>query len=111
MTPLLAGIPFSGGGIGKASVTSTTGSPTVDTTSRSGKTIYKFTGSGSITIGTSGTAEVLVVGGGGGSRPNGGGGSGAGGYLYRASYFIPAGTYTVKLTATNANGSNTHCST
>ncbi len=52
-------------GIGKATVTATTGSPTVDTSSRAGKTIYKFTASGSITIGTAGTAEILVVGGGG----------------------------------------------
>lgn len=53
-----------GGGIPKASnVTATAGAPTVDTSSRPGKTIYKFTGSGSITIGNAGTAEVLVVGG------------------------------------------------
>ena len=57
--------PVSAGGIGKATVTGTTGSPTVDSSTRAGKTIYKFTGSGSITIGTAGTAELLVVGGGG----------------------------------------------
>ena len=48
----------------QATVTSTTGSPTTDTTSRPGKTIYKFTGSGSITIGTAGIVELLVIGGG-----------------------------------------------
>ena len=48
MSPLFS--PVSAGGIGKATVTGTTGSPTVDTSSRSGKTIYKFTGSGSITF-------------------------------------------------------------
>ena len=42
--------PVSAGGVPKATVTGTTGSPNVDTTSRPGKTIYKFTGSGSITI-------------------------------------------------------------
>ena len=40
--------------------------------------IYKFTGNGSITTTTPGTAEVLVVGGGGGGS---GGPGGAGGYL------------------------------
>ena len=46
---------FNAGGIGKATYTATTGSPTIDTSSRAGKTIIKFTGSGSITIGTAGT--------------------------------------------------------
>lgn len=89
--------PVSAGGIGKATVTATTGSPTVDTVSRAGKTIYKFTGSGSITIGTAGTAEVLVVGGGGAA--GGGGGGGAGGYLYNASAILPSGTLTVTVGA------------
>ena len=40
--------------------------------------IYKFTGNGTITTTTPGTAEVLVVGGGGGGSAGGGG---AGGYL------------------------------
>ena len=52
--------------LGLATVTATTGSPTIDSSTRAGKTIYKFTGSGSITIGTAGTCEVLVIGGGGG---------------------------------------------
>ena len=42
--------PVSLGGTPKAVISSSTGSPTIDTSSRSGKTIYKFTGSGSITI-------------------------------------------------------------
>ena len=52
--------------IGTAIVTATTGSPTIDTSSRPGKTIYKYTGSGTITIATGGMAEVLIIGGGGG---------------------------------------------
>ena len=85
-------------GIGKATVTGTTGSPTVDTSSRAGKTIYKFTGSGSITVGTPGTAEILVIGGGGGAgRDNAGGG--AGGYVYETSALLPAGTLTVTVGA------------
>ena len=42
MSPLLTSFPFGGGGISKATVTATTGSPTIDTTSRPGKTIYKL---------------------------------------------------------------------
>ena len=34
--------PVSAGGVPKATVTATTGSPTVDTSSRAGKTIYIF---------------------------------------------------------------------
>jgi hypothetical protein len=77
MSPLLTSFPFGGGGIGKATVTATTGSPTIDTTSRPGKTIYKFLSSGSITIGTAGTCEVLVVGGGGSGAKNWGGAGGS----------------------------------
>ena len=53
MSPLFS--PVSAGGIGKATVTASTGSPTIDSATRAGKTIYKFTGSGSITVGTAGT--------------------------------------------------------
>ena len=41
----------SAGGVPKATVSGTTGSPTVDSSTRAGKTIYKFTGSGSVKIG------------------------------------------------------------
>ena len=58
----------------------------VDTTSRPGKTIYKFTkpyltkyGGFKVPIGSSATFEYLVVGGGGGGGGNRGGGGGAGG--------------------------------
>lgn len=90
MSPLLTGFPFSAGGIGKATVTATTGSPTIDTSSRPGKTIYKYTGSGTITVGTAGTAEILIIGGGGGGAQNRGGG-GAGGLFYSTSFFLHQG--------------------
>ena len=77
MSPLFS--PVSAGGIGKATATASTGSPTIDSATRAGKTIYKFTGSGSITIGTAGTCEVLVVGGGGGGGCQGGAGGGGAG--------------------------------
>lgn len=92
MSPLFS--PVSAGGIGKATVTATTGSPTVDTSTRAGKTIYKFTGSGSITVGTAGTAEILVCGGGGGGGLSGGG---AGGYIYDTAAILPSGTLTVLI--------------
>jgi hypothetical protein len=88
-------------GIGKATITATTGSPTVDTTSRAGKTIYKFTGSGSITVGTAGNAEILLIGGGGGGGGNSVpcGGGGGGGFVYKSSVYLPAGTLTVTVGA------------
>ena len=69
----------SAGGIGKATVTGTTGSPGIDSSTRAGKTIYNFTGSGTITVGTAGTCEILIIaGGGGGGGYGGGGGAGRG---------------------------------
>lgn len=103
--PLLTSFPFSQGGIPKATVTGTTGSPTIDTTSRPGKTIYSFTGSGSITFGQAGTCEVLVVGGGGGGFNTGGGnffgngGGGGGGVVYNATAYVPSSTLTVTVGA------------
>jgi hypothetical protein len=111
VTPLLTGFAFGGAGTTpKATVSGTTGSPTIDTTSRPGKTIYKFTGSGSITIGTAGTCEVLVVGGGAGGAGFGtpqnvwGGGGGAGGVLYNTSSYVPTGTLTVTIGAAAGGG-------
>jgi hypothetical protein len=92
MSPLLTGFPFvAGGGTPKATVTATTGSPTIDTSSRPGKTIYKYTGSGTITIGVGGTCEYLVIG--------GGNSNGAGGYIYNTSAALQAGTLTITIGA------------
>lgn len=101
MSPLFS--PVSAGGIGKATVTGTTGSPTIDSVTRAGKTIYKFTGSGTITVGTAGTAEILLIGGGGGAGA-GNQGAGAGGYVYESSAFLPAGTLTVTVGAGGTSG-------
>lgn len=95
--------PVSAGGVPKATVTGTTGSPNVDTTTRSGKTIYKFTGSGTITVGTAGTAEILVIGGGGGAIA---GGAGAGGMLSVTGAFLESGTLTVTVGAGGGAGVN-----
>ena len=80
MSPLFGAGLTSPAGVPKATVTGTTGSPSVDSSTRPGKTIYNFTGSGSITVGTAGSCEILVIGGGGGGSFNAGGG--AGGLLY-----------------------------
>jgi len=109
MSPLLTGLPFvQGGGTPKATVTGSTGSPTIDTTSRAGKTIYKFTGSGTITIGVAGSCEILCIGGGGSgaySGPFAGttsvGGS-AGGMVTTTTAFLPAGTQTITVGAGGA---------
>ena len=99
MSPLFGAGLTSPAGIPKATVNATTGSPTTNNNARAGKTIYQFNGSGSITVGTEGTAEVLVVGGGGGGGWSGGGGGGAGGVYYDASTVLPAGTLTVTVAA------------
>ena len=96
-------LPF-GGGSARATVTGTTGSPTITTVG--GKTCYVFTGSGSITIGGSGgLLDMLMLGGGGGganatlNNGNGRGGGGAGGYNSVTNIYLPAGTHTVTVGA------------
>ena len=91
-----------GGGLPKATYSSTTGSPTVTTVS--GKTCVQFTGSGSITNSQAGLVEVLVVGGGGGGGQRNGGGGGAGGHLYSTSLYVQSGTLTVTVGAGGAAG-------
>ena len=88
--------PISLGGIGKATVTGTTGSPTTNNNARAGKTIYAFNGSGSITVGTAGTVEALLIGGGGFGATAGGG---AGGFVSHPSIIIPSGTHTITVGA------------
>jgi len=104
MSPLFGAGLTSPAGVPKATVTGTTGSPTVNTNARAGKTIYEFNGSGSITIGTAGSAEILVVGGGGGggahnsnANPSGGGGGAA--VIYNTNFVLPAGTLPVTIGA------------
>lgn len=96
-----------GGGLPKATVTSTTGTPTV-TSYTSGATTYdvwKYTGTGTITFGTAGLIDFLVVAGGGGG--NAGAGAGAGGMIDTTQstgtplYVTPA---TVTITVGGASG-------
>jgi len=82
---------------------STTGSPTVDTSSVSNKTVLKYTGSGTFVL-SSGSPDVryLVVGGGGGGAGGAGGGGGAGGFLTGTKSSLASGTYTVTIGAGGA---------
>ncbi len=77
------------------------------TTYTSGGVTYQvqtFTSSGTLTVGSSGVVDVLVVGGGGaggfygGTYSNGGGG-GAGGFYSASGVFLQSGSYTVTIGA------------
>lgn len=92
-----------------AAVSGTTGSPSVDTASRTGKTIYTFNGDGTITFSAPGFIEIRLCGGGGGGGSLGtfaGGSGGAGGHVYVATFFVRAATYTVTIGAGGAIDGN-----
>lgn len=90
-------LPFAGGSA-KATVSGTTGSPTITTVGS--KTIYKWTGSGTVTL-TAGILDALVVGGGGGGTTNfDGAGGGAGGLSPNTTpgpIYVEAGTFNVSV--------------
>jgi hypothetical protein len=95
-------IPFSSGA-DAAVITSTTGSPTITTDGTA--TIYTYTGSGTIVVGTAGAATVLVISGGGGSGYTGSviGGGGAGG-LIEKTMTLTAATHTITIGPGGASG-------
>jgi hypothetical protein len=93
-----------GGGLPKASVSATTGSPGVDTSSRPGKTIYNFTGSGSVTVDKAGLVEHRILGAGGGGGHYAGGGGGAGGHFESTRAWLDVGTHTVTVGGGGAGG-------
>lgn len=98
---------FVRGGFPKAVVASSTAASTESVTA-SGKaaTVYKFTGTGSITLSTGGLVDVLCVGPGGSGGDSGGGAAGAGGaggYVIKTDLYIPAGSNTVYIGAGMAN--------
>lgn len=105
-TGLNAWTVIKGGGAPKAVVSGVTGSPATDTTTRPGKTIYNWTGNGSITVSKAGVVEMrLVGGGGGGGFDRGGGGSGGQDWI---SYYVwlDVGTHTVTIGAGGAGGTS-----
>ena len=96
--------PISLGGVGRATVTSTSGSPTVNNNSRAGKTVYEFNGSGSITVPTPGYAEVAIISGGAGgiARNNDFGlfqnhGGGGGGVFVSTNFLLDSGTINITV--------------
>ena len=103
-----AWVSFSGAGIlTAADVSGTTGSPTISTYTDGGigYTVYKFTGSGSITLGRAGLCDVLLIGGGGGGGGGVGGGGGAGSFLSVTGAYLPSGAQTVVVGAGGAGRS------
>jgi hypothetical protein len=108
-------VPF-GGGLPKASVSSTTGSPVI--TSVGSDTLYSFnSGSGSITLNNAdpGLVQVLVVAGGGGSAGTDGSfgcgvAAGKGGEIVERIMLLPAGSYSLSIGGGGGASSNS-CST
>ena len=98
-------LPFSGGSA-PAVISSTTGSPTITTDGTA--TVYKYTGDGTIVVGTAGVVRVLVVGAGaaGGAADaatgNNFGGGGAGGFATATDFYLPVGTHTITVGAGGA---------
>ena len=91
-------VPFSSGAAA-AVITSSTGSPTITTDGTA--TVYKFTGDGTLVVGTAGVVRLLGHGGGGGAggAPSSGGGGGAGAALDVSQIFLTATTHTIKIGA------------
>ena len=98
---------FVRGGFPKAVVSSSTAASTeAVTVSGRAATVYKFTGTGSITLLQPGLVDVLAQGpGGSGGDSSGGsaGAGGAGGHVIRTDVYVPAGTNTVTIGAGMVN--------
>ena len=89
-------LPF-GGGSAKPTVTGTTGSPTITTVGSN--TVYKFTGTGSITFGTAGNINALIIAGGGAAGYYDNGSGGGGGGFFEQGLGVSAVAYTVQIGA------------
>ena len=91
----------------KATVSGTTGSPTITTDGSA--TIYTFTGDGTITFSREGFVDLLVLGGGAGGGSSvgdsAGGGGGAGGFALFPNHIVPSGATSVTIGAGGAAGS------
>jgi hypothetical protein len=98
-----------GGGTPKATVSGTTGSPTI--TSITGYTLYKWgsSGAGSITFDRAGWVRVLVVagGGGGGGNNTAYGGAAGSGAVQEAWIYVTPGTYNLQVGAAGSGSTGT----
>ena len=90
-----------------AVITSSTGSPTITTDGTA--TVYKFTGDGTLVVGTAGVADLLLVSGGGGSWTGQWGGGG--GDVVEKTVTLPAGTLTVAIGAGGSASADSRATT
>lgn len=102
-------IAVKGGGLPKATVSATTGSPTITSVTQNGTayTVYGWTGSGSITFSQPGVIDAFVQAGGGGAGNRSG--AGAGGAFIGKIAVATGTTYTVTVGGgggRTTNGSN-----
>lgn len=92
-----------GGAVPKARVASSTASSTSSVTiSGESYTVYRFTGTGSITFDRAGLVDVLLIGGGGTCGGTDGyynGAGGAGGWIEKTSFYVPAAAVPVRIGA------------
>jgi hypothetical protein len=92
-----------GGAVPKARVASSTASSTSSVTiSGASYTVYNFTGTGSITFDRAGLVDVLLIGGGGTCGGTDGyynGAGGAGGWIEKTSFYVPAAAVPVRIGA------------
>jgi hypothetical protein len=94
-----------GGGFPKALVSSSTAaSVTAVTVGGLPAKVYKFTGTGSITLTKAGLVDVIVQAPGGPGGTEVAGGGGAGGFIERSSVYVPAGSNLVYVGAGTAQG-------
>jgi hypothetical protein len=77
-------------------------------TDNGGYRIHTFTGSGTLTVTTGGSVEVLVVGGGGGGGAgySSGAGGGGGGVLHKTAHAVSAASYSIVVGAGGAGAAS-----
>jgi len=71
-----------------------------------GYKVHTFNSSGTFSSDFSGTVDIMVIAGGGGGGKHSGGGGGGGGLIYKSSYTLAAGSYTITIGSGGA-GRNT----
>ncbi len=92
------------GGIDVSNVSASGGNEYTKTVTDVDYKIHEFTSDGTFTVNEGGTVDVLVVAGGGGGGGRHGAGGGAGGVIYRNSYQISSGSYSVTIGSGGSGG-------